>query len=80
MALVSSLPEQVLGLYILFLKTLSFKLNQHTIHFFRNERLQEFPLFAEAIKFFSNSDPMVRIAVRTITLNIFKVRPASPFF
>lgn len=29
--------EEVLAYYISFLKTLSFKLNKHTIHFFYNE-------------------------------------------
>lgn len=29
--------EDVMGYYILFLKTLSLKLNTHTIHFFYNE-------------------------------------------
>ena len=90
--------------YISFLKTLSLKLNVHTIHFFFNEviswtgkcfiqnvlyifvlkfiftilvtKLQhtnDFPLYTEAIKFFNHSESMVRIAVRTLTLNVYKV-------
>lgn len=78
--------------YISFLKTLSLKLNRHSIHFFFNEvsslyfitnesikkplfislkRASEFPLYVEAIKFFDHPEAMVRIAVRTLTLNVF---------
>ena len=64
--------EEVLAYYISFLKTLSFKLNKHTIHFFYNEHLRDFPLYTEAIKFFNHSESMVRIAVRTLTLNVYK--------
>ena len=89
--------EEVMAYYISFLKTLSLKLNSHSIHFFFNERASEFPLYVEAIKFFDHPEckfkfkfkkilsicliikylfiilAMVRIAVRTLTLNIFKV-------
>ncbi|EDX12687.1 GD20289 [Drosophila simulans] len=60
--------EDVMGYYILFLKTLSLKLNTHTIHFFYNER---------RIKFFNHPESMVRIAVRTISLNVYKVQNPS---
>ena len=63
--------------YISFLKTLSFKLNDHTIHFFFNEHTNDFPLYTEAIKFFNHNEKMVRIAVRTLTLNVFKVQERS---
>ncbi|XP_065319828.1 uncharacterized protein LOC135927638 isoform X2 [Gordionus sp. m RMFG-2023] len=66
--------EEIVGYYISFLKTLSMKLNQHTIHFFINEHSNEFPLYAEAIKFYKSTEPMVRIAVQTITLNIFSIK------
>ncbi|XP_058447400.1 protein CLEC16A homolog [Malaya genurostris] len=66
--------EDVMGYYILFLKTLSLKLNTHTIHFFYNEHTNDFPLYTEAIKFFNHPESMVRIAVRTITLNVYKVQ------
>lgn len=69
--------EEIMAYYISFLKTLSFKLNVHTIHFFFNESTQEFPLYTEVIKFFNHSESMVRIAVRTITLNIYKVNESS---
>ena len=69
--------EEVLAYYISFLKTLSLKLNQHTIHFFYNEHTNDFPLYTEAIKFFNHSESMVRIAVRTLSLNVYKVPDAS---
>uniref|UniRef100_A0A1L8DAS5 Protein CLEC16A homolog n=1 Tax=Nyssomyia neivai TaxID=330878 RepID=A0A1L8DAS5_9DIPT len=83
--------EDVMGYYILFLKTLSLKLNKHTIHFFYNEHTNDFPLYTEAIKFFNHPESMVRIAVRTITLNVYRVqntnmlqfirdRTAAPYF
>jgi protein CLEC16A len=34
-------------------------------------------LYTEAIKFFNNSESMVRIAVRTLTLNVYKVDDKS---
>ncbi|XP_059475836.1 protein CLEC16A homolog isoform X2 [Neocloeon triangulifer] len=83
--------EEVMAYYISFLKTLSFKLNTHTIHFFYNEHTNDFPLYTEAIKFFNHSESMVRIAVRTLTLNVYRVddksmlkfigdRTAAPYF
>lgn len=42
---------------------LSFLLLQHT---------NDFALYTEAIKFFNHPESMVRIAVRTITLNVYK--------
>ncbi|KRK03646.1 protein CLEC16A homolog isoform X3 [Drosophila yakuba] len=69
--------EDVMGYYILFLKTLSLKLNTHTIHFFYNEHTNDFPLYTEAIKFFNHPESMVRIAVRTISLNVYKVQNPS---
>eukprot|EP00092_Neocalanus_flemingeri_P007638 GFUD01008244.1.p1 GENE.GFUD01008244.1~~GFUD01008244.1.p1 ORF type:complete len:954 (-),score=272.12 GFUD01008244.1:196-3057(-) len=66
--------EEVMAYYISFLKTLSFRLNQHTIHFFYNEHTNDFPLYTEAIKFFNHSESMVRIAVRTLSLNVYRVK------
>ncbi|XP_042890768.1 protein CLEC16A homolog isoform X5 [Penaeus japonicus] len=87
--------EEVMAYYISFLKTLSLKLNAHTIHFFYNEvsfkHTNDFPLYTEAIKFFNHPESMVRIAVRTLTLNVYRVndqsmlqfirdRTAAPYF
>eukprot|EP00697_Spironema_sp_BW2_P016642 gnl/Spiro4/8007_TR4208_c0_g1_i1.p2 gnl/Spiro4/8007_TR4208_c0_g1~~gnl/Spiro4/8007_TR4208_c0_g1_i1.p2 ORF type:complete len:239 (+),score=58.02 gnl/Spiro4/8007_TR4208_c0_g1_i1:62-778(+) len=83
--------EELLAYYISFLKTLSLKLNRQTIQFFFNEAQNDFPLYTEAIKFFNHDDSMIRIAVRTLTLNVFRVeddairrfilnREAAPYF
>uniref|UniRef100_A0A7S0H9W9 FPL domain-containing protein n=2 Tax=Amorphochlora amoebiformis TaxID=1561963 RepID=A0A7S0H9W9_9EUKA len=83
--------EGLLAYYISFLKTLSLKLNPQTIQFFFNEKAQDFPLYTEAIKFFNHNEQMVRIAVRTLTLNVYRVnyepcqifildRSAVPYF
>ena len=41
--------------------------------FFTCQNTNDFPLYTEAIKFFNHSESMVRIAVRTLTLNVYKV-------
>ncbi|VDM60856.1 unnamed protein product [Angiostrongylus costaricensis] len=69
--------EEIMAYYISFLKTLSFKLNPSTIHFFFNEATDEFPLLTESLKFFDSTESMVRIAVRNIVLNIVRVDDAS---
>ena len=44
--------EEILGYYISFLKSLALRLNAETVKFFFNERLQQFPLYIEAVRFF----------------------------
>nr|CAH8874162.1 unnamed protein product [Trichobilharzia regenti] len=66
--------EEVMAYYISFLKILSFRLNSSTINFFYIESRREFDLYVEAIKLFAHPEGMVRIAVRTITLNVHKVK------
>ena len=66
--------EEVMAYYISVLKALSLKLNAHTIYFFFNEHTRNFPLLTEALKFESHPESMVRIAARTITLNVFRIR------
>ena len=65
--------EEVVAFYISFLKTLSLKLNPETIQLFFNDRLNTLPLYEEAIKFFEHPEGMVRTAVRTITLNVYRI-------
>lgn len=36
------------------------------------QHTNDFALYTEAIKFFNHPESMVRIAVRTITLNVYK--------
>jgi hypothetical protein len=83
--------EEVLAYYISFLRSLSMRLNKDTIHFFRNEHLRDFPLYIEALRFFNHRESMVRVAVRTLTLNCYRasmsddvtldmVMKATPYF
>lgn len=65
--------DEIMAYYISFLKTLSFKLNAATIHFFFNETTEEFPLLVEVLKLYDWNESMVRIAVRNILLNIVRV-------
>ncbi|KAJ1798478.1 Protein CL16A, partial [Coemansia sp. RSA 2598] len=65
--------EEVLPYYVAFLKALSLKLTPETMHFFFNERLDDFPLYTTAIGLFDHPDSMVRVAVRAITLNVFRI-------
>ena len=69
--------EEITAYYISFLKTLSFKLTKNSIHFFFNELDKDFPLYVEAIKFFNHPETMIRIAVRTLTLNIYNVSDSA---
>eukprot|EP00041_Stephanoeca_diplocostata_P016367 m.322018 g.322018 ORF g.322018 m.322018 type:complete len:992 (+) comp20344_c1_seq1:243-3218(+) len=64
--------EEVLAYYISFLKALAMRLNSDSLLFFHNEHLPNFPLYSEAIKFFNHKESMVRVAVRTLTLRVFK--------
>jgi protein CLEC16A len=65
--------EELMAYYVSFLKTLSLKLDASTVQFYFNDETQEFPLYTEAVKFFNHGEGMVRVAVRTITLAVFKV-------
>lgn len=44
---------------------------------FNFQHTNDFPLYTEAIKFFNHRESMVRIAVRTLTLNVYRVEDAS---
>eukprot|EP00850_Spirogloea_muscicola_P019717 SM000197S05460 [mRNA] locus=s197:215652:223016:+ [translate_table: standard] len=69
--------EELLAYYISFLRTVSMKLEKQTVSFFllqTPEGGSAFPLYTEAIKFFHHEETMVRIAVRTLTLNIYSTQ------
>mmetsp|Transcript_35893 Transcript_35893/g.94082 ORF Transcript_35893/g.94082 Transcript_35893/m.94082 type:complete len:868 (-) Transcript_35893:55-2658(-) len=71
--------EEVLAYYISFLKSLSMKLTPDTLLFFHNEHLPNFPLYHEATKLFNHKESMVRVAVRTLTLQVFKAALHNEF-
>lgn len=84
------MDEDVVSQYISFLKLLSMNLTTETVQFFYNyvgsfvllhvqtKSGDPFPLFSICSKFYDNPEPMVRIAVRTITLNCLKGEIDSP--
>eukprot|EP00928_Gymnodinium_smaydae_P030568 TRINITY_DN22696_c0_g2_i2.p1 TRINITY_DN22696_c0_g2~~TRINITY_DN22696_c0_g2_i2.p1 ORF type:complete len:746 (-),score=142.71 TRINITY_DN22696_c0_g2_i2:64-2301(-) len=66
--------EEILAYFITLLKSLAMRLDQTTIKFFFIQHPdQSFPLYTEATKFFSHRDQMVRAAVRTITLQVYRI-------
>ena len=52
-------------------------LNRYSPFFMISQHTNDFPLYTEAIKFFNHSESMVRIAVRTLTLNVYKIEEES---
>lgn len=70
--------EEILSYYVSLMKSISLRLSEETIHFFINDKTPNyFPLFSQSIRFFDHHDRMVRIAVRTVTLAIFKLHSRS---
>uniref|UniRef100_A0A0N4ZUZ3 FPL domain-containing protein n=1 Tax=Parastrongyloides trichosuri TaxID=131310 RepID=A0A0N4ZUZ3_PARTI len=69
--------EDIISNYVSFLKTLSFKLNSHTVHFFFNSLEDEFFLYTEACKLCCHKDTMVQTYARNITLFIYSIRDES---
>ncbi|RKO86820.1 hypothetical protein BDK51DRAFT_27049, partial [Blyttiomyces helicus] len=49
-------------------------IRKETLKYFFGQRLNDFPLFSEAWKYYAHEEGMLRIASRTIILNLFKVR------
>uniref|UniRef100_A0A0E0KNS3 FPL domain-containing protein n=1 Tax=Oryza punctata TaxID=4537 RepID=A0A0E0KNS3_ORYPU len=55
---------------------ISGKLNKNTISLLvktKNDEVISFPLYAEALKFAFHEDSMIRVAIRTLTLNVYHV-------
>eukprot|EP00931_Biecheleriopsis_adriatica_P061203 TRINITY_DN36797_c0_g1_i1.p1 TRINITY_DN36797_c0_g1~~TRINITY_DN36797_c0_g1_i1.p1 ORF type:complete len:814 (+),score=157.76 TRINITY_DN36797_c0_g1_i1:79-2520(+) len=66
--------EEVLAYYITLMKSLAMRLDGETIKFFFIQHPEPtFPLYIEATKFFGHKDHMVRAAVRTITLQVYRI-------
>ncbi|KAI8903359.1 hypothetical protein EDD86DRAFT_215186, partial [Gorgonomyces haynaldii] len=67
-----SLEEDALFTYVSLLKNLSQKVNLTTIHLFFPDN-KAFPLYSHAVLHFNSHEPMVRIAVRNLVLNILQL-------
>ena len=70
--------EEILSYYVTFMKSIALRISADSVKLFMNERSSNyFPLFIQSIRFFDHHDRMIRTAVRTITLCIFKLYPAN---
>lgn len=65
--------EEIVDIYVSFLKSLAVNLDKSSIHFFYNNKNKHFPLLLMAQKFANHPETMVKNAVRIIYLNIFKI-------
>ncbi|CAI5728025.1 unnamed protein product [Peronospora effusa] len=68
--------DDVRDWYVTLLKALSLRLNEETVQFFLDTQQGEelhFPLYARALKFGRCNETMVKVAVKTLTLNVLKV-------
>ena len=65
--------SDLVACYVSFLKTLSLRLDARTVNFFFNEQTRSFPLYTQALRLYNHRDSMVRISVRVLTLNVFRV-------
>ncbi|KAI8872743.1 hypothetical protein GQ42DRAFT_114575, partial [Ramicandelaber brevisporus] len=70
--------EEIVAYYVTLLKAVALSLNSESLtYLFDRSNMdvddEPFPLFTRSIRFFEHEDAMVRIAVRTITLSIFKL-------
>uniref|UniRef100_A0A0D9W399 FPL domain-containing protein n=1 Tax=Leersia perrieri TaxID=77586 RepID=A0A0D9W399_9ORYZ len=62
------------------LSAISGKLNKNTISLLvktKNDEVISFPLYVEALKFAFHEDSMIRVAIRTLTLNVYHVGDES---
>lgn len=64
--------EELQDHFVSFLKTLSLRLNPNTVQFFFNHETHTFPLLTRAISYVTSPEAMIRVAVQTIILNVYK--------
>ncbi|RLN96422.1 hypothetical protein BBJ28_00002951 [Nothophytophthora sp. Chile5] len=70
--------DDVRDWYVTLLKALSLRLNEETVQFFLDTQGEtaSFPLYARALRFGRCHETMVKVAVKTLTLNVLKVPDA----
>ncbi|TYZ62979.1 hypothetical protein PybrP1_001260 [[Pythium] brassicae (nom. inval.)] len=68
--------DDVRDWYVTLLKALSLRLNEETVQFFFDDARAShaFPLYAQALKFRRCPEAMVKVAVKTLTLNVYRVQ------
>ncbi|KAE9000132.1 hypothetical protein PR001_g17707 [Phytophthora rubi] len=68
--------DDVRDWFVTLLKALSLRLNEETVQFFLDTQHGEdfrFPLYARALRFGRCNETMVKVAIKTLTLNVLKV-------
>lgn len=65
--------DDVRDWYVTLLKALSLRLNEETVQFFFDSTTSRFPLYARALRFGRCTDNMIKVAVKTLTLNVLRV-------
>lgn len=66
--------EEVVALFVNLLRLISARLDEQVVHFFFMETPPGCPLMESTIPLFTHSEQLVRIAARTTTLNIYRLR------
>ncbi|ORC92001.1 uncharacterized protein TM35_000042150 [Trypanosoma theileri] len=73
--------DELLSIYVSFLKTLALRLNEDTVQFFFESETGNFPLFDRAAKLLDASDRIVRAAARQIVISVAQLsEPAISVF
>ena len=65
--------ESLCAQFASFMKSLSLKLNIHTVQFFFIEETGAFPILTRAVELLTIPDPMIRIASQSTILNVYRV-------
>ena len=65
--------DELCDYFVNFLKSMVLRLDNETINFFFNDRLQTFPLLSATMTLYSSRDHLVRTSVRSILLQIFAI-------
>ena len=65
--------EELVDIYVSFIKSLALLLNENSIQFFYNQKNKHFPLLVMAMKFANHPETMVKNAVRIINLTVYKI-------
>ena len=72
-----SFDEEFLSYYVNFLKSLSLRIDNFTIHLFYDKQTNIFPLIENIIKLYNHKDNMIKNVVRNIILNILKIKECN---
>ncbi|KAL0222527.1 hypothetical protein RCL1_002381 [Eukaryota sp. TZLM3-RCL] len=66
--------DDILPYYIALTKAIALRLDVHTLQFFFDPEVQSCTLYTSSITFFDHKEAHVRLAVRAMTLSLFKLK------